>query len=154
MSILPERGKQPALTRALLGWLLAPLFFLLAVSAYTTYRNAYHLAETERDLVLEEIADDMGELVSAALENNRKIDPDSLAFSLLIRDARHLRRQGHPACRGSSPDPHEGRPWQQQTRGIRQSLAGRQEIETSRIGGRPGRPSGFRDPDRGNHGQA
>src|SRR5512143_2092878 len=92
MTALPEtRRHEPTLTRALLGWLLIPLFFLLAVSAYTTYRNASHLAETERDLVLEEITDDVKELVSAARESNRKVDPNSLAFSLLIRDARDQR---------------------------------------------------------------
>jgi two-component system sensor histidine kinase TctE len=85
------RRREPTLIRALLGWLLIPLFFLLAVSAYTTYRNASHLAETERDLVLEEITDDVKELVSAARESNHKVDPDSLAFSLLIRDARDQR---------------------------------------------------------------
>ncbi|MGE5319831.1 MAG: sensor histidine kinase [Hyphomicrobiaceae bacterium] len=64
---------------------------LLAVSAYTTYRNAYRLAETERDLVLEEITDDLKELVAATFESSGKIDPNSLAFSLLIRDARDQR---------------------------------------------------------------
>ena len=92
MTAPPEtHHKERTLTRALLGWLLIPLFFLLAVSAYTTYRNAYHLAETERDLVLEEITDDLKELVSATFESNGKIDPDSLSFTLLIRDARDLR---------------------------------------------------------------
>lgn len=94
MTIPPDARRKEStltLTRALLGWLLIPLFFLLAVSAYTTYRNAYHLAETERDLVLEEITDDLKELVPAALKKNRKIDPGSLAFSLLIRDARDQR---------------------------------------------------------------
>lgn len=86
----PNRGA-PTLTHALLGWLLIPLLVLLAVSAYTTYRNASHLAETERDLVLEEITDDLKELASAALEAKRKIDPDSLAFNLLIRDAKDQR---------------------------------------------------------------
>lgn len=92
MTIRPDPHRTaPTLTRALLGWLLIPLVFLLGVSAYTTYRNAYHLAETERDLVLEEITDDLKELVSSAREHNRHIDPESLAFSLLIRDARDLR---------------------------------------------------------------
>src|SRR5512139_3545844 len=92
MTSPPETGrKEPTLTHALLGWLLIPLFFLLAVSAYTTYRNAYHLAETERDLVLEEITDDLKEFVSATFESNGKIDPNSLTFSLLIRDARDQR---------------------------------------------------------------
>ena len=92
MTIPPEARRRPrTLTRALLGWLLIPLFILLGVSAYTTYRNARHLAETERDLVLEEITDDLKELASAQIENNRKIDPDSLSFSLLIRDARDQR---------------------------------------------------------------
>ncbi|MDA8128080.1 MAG: sensor histidine kinase [Betaproteobacteria bacterium] len=85
-----HRGKS-SLARALLGWLLIPLFFLLAVSAYTTYRNAYHLAQTERDLVLEEITDDLKELVSDELESKGKIDPGALAFSLLIQDARDTR---------------------------------------------------------------
>ena len=92
MTSPPEtRRSTPSLTRALLGWLLIPLFFLLAVSAYTTYRNASHLAETERDLVLEEITDDLKEFVSAAFESNRTIDPNSLALGLLIRDARDQR---------------------------------------------------------------
>lgn len=92
MTVPPEaRRRAPTLTRALLGWLLIPLFILLGVSAFTTYRNAAHLAETERDLVLEEITDDLKELASAAIENSRKIDPDSLSFSLLIRDARDQR---------------------------------------------------------------
>jgi two-component system sensor histidine kinase TctE len=93
MTVPPEaRRRAPTLTRALLGWLLIPLFILLGVSAFTTYRNASHLAQTERDLVLEEITDDLKELASVALENNRKIDPsDSLSFSLLIRDARDQR---------------------------------------------------------------
>src|SRR3569833_249321 len=81
------RRADPTLTRALLGWLL----ILLAVSAYTTYRNASHLAETERDLVLEEITDDLEELVSTSYKTDRKIDPDSLSFSVLIRDARDQR---------------------------------------------------------------
>lgn len=85
------RRAEHSLTRALLGWLLIPLVILLAVSAYTTYRNAYHLAETERDLVLEEITDDLQDFVSAALEAHQKIDPDSQTFSLLIRDARDQR---------------------------------------------------------------
>ena len=85
------RRTGPTLTRALLGWLLIPLVVLLAVSAYTTYRNAAHLAETERDLVLEEITDDLKELVAATLESSGKIEPDSLAFSVLIRDARDQR---------------------------------------------------------------
>jgi len=85
------RRADPTLTRALLGWLLIPLVVLLAVSAYTTYRNASHLAETERDLVLEEITDDLKELTAATLESNGKIASDSLAFSLLIRDARDQR---------------------------------------------------------------
>ncbi len=92
MTIPPDtRRSAPTLTHALLGWLLAPLFVLLAISAYTTYRNAYHLAETERDLALEEITDDLKELVSATIGGSGKIDPDSLAFSLLIRDARDQR---------------------------------------------------------------
>lgn len=85
------RRADPTLTRALLGWLLIPLVVLLAVSAYTTYRNASHLAETERDLVLEEITDDLEELVSTSYKADRKIDPDSLSFSVLIRDARDQR---------------------------------------------------------------
>lgn len=85
------RRAGPTLTRALLGWLLIPLVVLLSVSAYTTYRNASHLAETERDLVLEEITDDLEELVAATLESNGKIEPHSLGFSLLIRDARDQR---------------------------------------------------------------
>src|SRR3569833_2441467 len=85
------RRTDPTLTRALLGWLLIPLVVLLAVSAYTTYRNASHLAETERDLVLEEITDDLEELVSTSYNADRKIDPDSLSFSVLIRDARDQR---------------------------------------------------------------
>ncbi len=93
MTVPPEaRSGAPTLTHALLGWLLIPLFILLGVSAYTTYRNAAHLAQTERDLVLEEITDDLKELASVALENNRKIDAsDSRSFSLLIRDARDQR---------------------------------------------------------------
>lgn len=85
------RRAGPTLTRALLGWLLIPLVVLLVVSAYTTYRNASHLAETERDLVLEEITDDLEELVSTSYKADRKIDPDSLSFSVLIRDARDQR---------------------------------------------------------------
>ncbi|MBN8766578.1 MAG: sensor histidine kinase N-terminal domain-containing protein [Thiobacillus sp.] len=81
------RRTERTLAYALLGWLLIPLVALLAVSAYTTYRNAYHLAETERDLVLEEITDDLQDFVSATLGARRTIDPDSLTFSLLVRDA-------------------------------------------------------------------
>src|SRR5512143_792104 len=68
MTIPPEAGRSgPTLTHALLGWLLIPLFFLLTVSVYTTYRNASHLAQTERDLVLEEITDDLKESLAAEL---------------------------------------------------------------------------------------
>src|SRR3569623_334647 len=86
-----KRRADPTLTRALLGWLLIPLVVLLAVSAYTTYRNASHLAETVRDLVLEEITDDLKKLVSTSYKADRKIDPDSLSFSVLSRDARDQR---------------------------------------------------------------
>src|SRR3569832_2854826 len=85
------RRADPTLTRALLGWLLIPLVVLLAVSAYTTYRNASHLAETERDHVLEENTADLEELVTTSYKADRKIAPDTLSFSVLIRDARDQR---------------------------------------------------------------
>jgi two-component system sensor histidine kinase TctE len=102
MTTPPEtRREERTLTRALMGWLLIPLIFLLAVSAYTTYRNASHLAETERDLVLEEITDDLKELVSAAYESDRTIDPNALEFSLLIRDAKDQRYYAIYDARGA-----------------------------------------------------
>ena len=102
MTIPPEsRRKERTLTRALMGWLLIPLIFLLAVSAYTTYRNASHLAETERDLVLEEITDDLKELVSAAYESDKAIDPNALSLSLLIRDAKDQRYYAIYDARGA-----------------------------------------------------
>lgn len=92
MVTLPERGRgAPTLTRALLLWLLTPLFILLAVSAYTTYRYASHLAETERDLVLEEITDDIKDSVSATLAQGARIDANKPAFSLILQDAKDQR---------------------------------------------------------------
>src|SRR5512139_1900747 len=91
--IIPRdpRHREPTLTHALLGWLLIPLFFLLAVSAYTTYRNASHLAQTERDLVLEEITDDLKEAVAAELNAYGKINPASPTSALILNDAKDLR---------------------------------------------------------------
>src|SRR5512143_756446 len=92
MTIPPEAGRSgPTLTHALLGWLLIPLFFLLTVSVYTTYRNASHLAQTERDLILEEITDDLKESVAAELNTYGTIDPMSPTSSLILHDTRDLR---------------------------------------------------------------
>lgn len=92
MTIPPEAGHSgPTLTHALLGWLLIPLFFLLTVSVYTTYRNASHLAQTERDLILEEITDDLKESVAAELNTYGTIDPMSPTSSLILHDTRDLR---------------------------------------------------------------
>lgn len=92
MSRPPERRRgEPTLTRALLGWLILPLVVALAVSAYTTYRNANQLAQTERDLVLEGITDDLKEYVSSTLESRQPLDPGALTISLLIGDARDRR---------------------------------------------------------------
>jgi two-component system sensor histidine kinase TctE len=81
----------PALSRTLLAWLLTPLFILLVVSAITTHRYATHLAETERDLALEELADDLKDAVIVELKSKGKIDPDSPTLHLLLSDSHDQR---------------------------------------------------------------
>jgi len=82
---------RPTLTHALLGWLLIPFFFLLAVTAYATYRNASHLAETERDLILEGLTDDLQESTVTALKKDRNISQQAATFSLILHDAKDRR---------------------------------------------------------------
>ena len=79
------------LTRTLLAWLLTPLLVLLAVAAYSTYRNASHLAEAERDLVLEEVGDDLGESFASSLQNDGTIPHPSKTTELILNDSRDQR---------------------------------------------------------------
>jgi two-component system sensor histidine kinase TctE len=92
MNIKPDPPRhESTLTRTLISWLLAPLLIMLAVSTLSTYHNASHLAETERDLVLEEIADDLKDSVFGALKAKRAIDPSSETLRLILGDARDHR---------------------------------------------------------------
>jgi two-component system sensor histidine kinase TctE len=92
MSTKPERPRHDAtLTRTLIRWLLTPLVIMLAVSALYTYRNISHLAETERDLVLEEIADDLKDSASDTLRATGKIDPVSPSMRVILDDPRDHR---------------------------------------------------------------
>ncbi len=92
MNRAPETPRStPALSRTLLVWQLTPLFILLIVSAISTYRYSAHLAETERDLVLEELTDNVKDTVITQLKSNGKIDPGSPTLNLLLSDA-HDRR--------------------------------------------------------------
>ena len=81
----------PTLTRALLVWLLAPLLVLLALAAYSTYRNASHLAEVERDLVLEEVGDDLAESFAKGLDQDGPASHPSKTVELILSDARDQR---------------------------------------------------------------
>jgi len=92
MNRAPETLRSPpTLSRILLAWLLAPLFVLLVVSGFLTYRYAAHLAETERDLALEEVTDDVKDDVIAELKSKGSIDPGSLTLHLLLSDNRDHR---------------------------------------------------------------
>jgi two-component system sensor histidine kinase TctE len=92
MAALNETGRSaPTLTRTLLAWLLIPLLVLLALGAYSTYRNASHLAEAERDLVLEEVADDLAESFTSSLRNGGPVQRQSQTIDLILSDARDQR---------------------------------------------------------------
>jgi two-component system sensor histidine kinase TctE len=92
MAALTELGAVgPSLTRTLLAWLLIPLVVLLAVAGYSTYRNASHLAEAERDLVLEEVGDDLAESFASGLEEEGAISRPSKTVELILSDARDQR---------------------------------------------------------------
>lgn len=92
MTALIESGRKgPTLTRTLLAWLLVPLVILLALAAYSTYRNASHLAEAERDLVLEEVGDDLGESFASSLQNDETIPHPSKTIELILSDSRDQR---------------------------------------------------------------
>jgi len=92
MATLTESGHQSAsLTRKLLAWLFIPLLVLLALGAYSTYRNASHLAEAERDLVLEEVADDLEESYTSSLRNGRPVQDQSQTIELILSDSRDQR---------------------------------------------------------------
>jgi signal transduction histidine kinase len=92
MNTQPEPAYHEAtLTRTLIGWLLIPLLIMLAVSALYTYRNISHLAETERDLALEEVADDVKDSASETLKATGKIDPASESLRLILEDPRDHR---------------------------------------------------------------
>lgn len=92
MNTKPEPAYRDAtLTRTLIGWLLIPLLIMLALSALYTYRNISHLAETERDLALEEVADDLKDSASDALQATGSIDPASASLRLILNDARDHR---------------------------------------------------------------
>ena len=69
-----------------MAWLLVPLFVLLMTSAYTTYRYASHLAESERDLTLEEIADDFKDAISGTLMSGGNIDAAAQTLGPILRD--------------------------------------------------------------------
>jgi two-component system sensor histidine kinase TctE len=84
-------GRGPTLTRTLLAWLLIPLLILLALAGYSTYRNASHLAEAERDLVLEEVGDDLAESFASGLQKDGAIAQPSKTIELILSDARDQR---------------------------------------------------------------
>src|SRR6202142_3676510 len=81
----------PTLTGTLLAWLLIPLVLLLTLAAYSTYRNASHLAEAERDLVLEEVGDDIAESFESGLQDDGSITHPSKTVELILSDARDQR---------------------------------------------------------------
>ncbi len=92
MAALIESGRSaPTLTRTLLAWLLIPLLILLTIGAYSTYRNATHLAEAERDLVLEEVADDLAEAFTSGLRSDGLVTLDPQTIALILSDARDQR---------------------------------------------------------------
>lgn len=114
MAALSESRGAASLTRTLLAWLLTPLLVLLALAAYSTYRNASHLAEVERDLVLEEVGDDLAESFASGLQQDGTIPGPSKTVELILSDARDQRyyaiydaqgrlRAGDPRLR---PRPH------------------------------------------------
>jgi signal transduction histidine kinase len=84
-------SREFTLTGTLLAWLLIPLIILLALGAYSTYRNASHLAEAERDLVLEEVADDLAESFTSSLRKGAPVRLDSQTVDLILSDSRDQR---------------------------------------------------------------
>jgi two-component system sensor histidine kinase TctE len=92
MNTQPEPAQREAsLTRTLIGWLLVPLLIMLAVSALSTYRSSSHLAETERDLVLEEVADNLLDAAADSLKTTGRIDPGAETLHLILGDAKDRR---------------------------------------------------------------
>ena len=93
MNAPPESALHEAsLTRTLIGWLLVPLLIMLAVSAFSTYRSSSRLAETERDLVLEEVADNLLDAAADARKATGKVDLDAETLHLILGDAKDHRR--------------------------------------------------------------
>lgn len=84
-------GGGPSLTRTLLAWLLISQFSLLAVGTYSMHHYAAHLAEAERDLVLEEVADDLSEAVYSSLHKDGAVPKDSQTIDLILSDTRDRR---------------------------------------------------------------
>jgi two-component system sensor histidine kinase TctE len=79
------------LTRSLVFWLLVPLLTLLLVSAYIAYRFLTNLSQTERDAVLEQVADNVQDFVSATLQHKGVIEPSAENLKLVLQDARDVR---------------------------------------------------------------
>jgi two-component system sensor histidine kinase TctE len=88
---LESGSRESTLTGTLLAWLLIPLVILLALGVYSTYRNASHLAEAERDLVLEEVADDLAESFTSSLKKALPAKLDSQTVDLILSDSRDRR---------------------------------------------------------------
>jgi two-component system, OmpR family, sensor histidine kinase TctE len=92
MNIKPEPAhRDSTLTHTLISWLLIPLLIMLAASALYTYHNISRLAEIERDLVLEEVADDLKDAAADTLQATGKIDSVSPSMRLILDDARDHR---------------------------------------------------------------
>jgi two-component system sensor histidine kinase TctE len=84
-------GRGPSLTRTLLAWLLISQFSLLVVGTYSMHHYAAHLAEAERDLVLEEVADDLAESVYSSLRKGGAVPSGSQMIDLILSDTRDRR---------------------------------------------------------------
>lgn len=88
---LDPHRKVRTLTRTLLVWLTVPLFILLLLSAYFTYRNAANLAEAERDLALEEVTDDIEESIHSILQKGQAIPDHLQTINLILSDPKDQR---------------------------------------------------------------
>jgi signal transduction histidine kinase len=102
MAIQPEPIRRAStLTRTLLAWLTVPLFVLLIISAYSTYRNATRLAEAERDLALEQLNDELGKAIHSSLGKDGTIPAHSQTIDLILSDPKDQRYYAVYNGRGS-----------------------------------------------------
>jgi signal transduction histidine kinase len=89
MTVQPDPGRRAStLTRTLLLWLTVPLLILLIISAYSTYHNAAHLAEVERDLALEQLADELANAIHSSVQKGGTVPAHSQTFDLILSDAK------------------------------------------------------------------